>query len=356
MEDSKYKKAEAVELKAFCKTILKKIEVSPEDAEVISDSLVKSDLMGVNSHGLIRFPFYVERMAKGGTEANPVITVQSETPAIASLDGGNGMGQVLAARAVDMAVEKAENLGIGFVVIRNSCHFGAAGYYALKASVRDKIGIVWSNGSAVMAPWGGCARTIGNNPLAVSFPTGSYDPFLLDMAMSKVAGGKVRLYAENGEKIATDWIINKEGKATDDPNDLSAGGSLLSMGHKTYGLAIVGEILAGVLPGAALMSRIPLWFRDLETPTDIGHMVLVIDIEKFLPVPEFRKKVDLIISELKGSRKAEGVDEILFPGEIEARREREQLKNGVVLPVSVLDELDKVADAYGIPAVQRMKV
>ena len=354
MEESKYVRAKAEDLKKFCSEVLEKVGVSPEDAEIISDSLVKSDLMGVNSHGLIRFPFYIERMVKGGTKVDPEIKVLSETAAIASLDGDNGMGQVLTSKATEMAIAKAEDLGIGFVVLKNSCHFGAAGYYALQAVEKDMIGIVWSNGCAVMAPWGGCARTIGNNPLAVAFPTGSYDPFLLDMAMSKVAGGKVRLYAKKGEKIPTDWIINKEGKVTDDPNDLPDGGALLSMGHKTYGLAMVGEILAGVLPGAGLMSQIPLWFKEVTTPTDIGHMVLVIDIKKFLPVKEFNKKVDGIIQELKSSRRAEGVDEILFPGELEARKEREQLENGLELPTAVMEDLDNVGNVYGVASVKRL--
>ncbi len=351
---AEYVKARAGDLKKFCIKVLAAIDMATDDAEIVADSLVKADLRGVNSHGLIRFPFYIQRLVEGGTKVKPRLKVVRETIATAALDGDNGMGQVLAYQAMEMAIKKAGKAGIGFVVLNNSCHFGTADYYALQAVKKDMIGIVWSNGCPVMAPWGGCSRAIGNNPLAISFPTGEYDPFMLDIAMSKVAGGKVRLYAKKGEKIPTDWIINKEGKVTDNPEDLPAGGALLSMGHKTYGLAMVGEILAGVLPGAGVLSQIPLWFREVSTPTNIGHMEMVIDISAFMEPEDFKKRVDAIINELKAAKKADGVGEILFPGELEAQRERAQLKEGVELAAEIMDDLDKLAEEYCVQAVQRL--
>jgi len=349
-----YVKAKASDLKNMCIKVLEAIDMTTEDAEIIADSLVKSDLRGVHSHGLIRFPFYIQRLVEGGTNIKPEIKVVRETIATAALDGDNGMGQVLTYKAMEMAIKKAAEAGIGFVVLNNSCHFGAAGYYALQAIEKDMIGIVWSNGDPIMAPWGGCARAIGNNPLAISFPTGKYDSFMLDMAMSKVAGGKVRLYSKKGEKIPTDWIINKEGKVTDNPEDLPAGGALLSMGYKTYGLAMVGEILAGVLSGAGVLSQIPLWFREVTTPTNIGHMVMAINIKAFMEPEEFKSRVDTIIEELKASKKVEGVNEILFAGELEARKERTQLENGVELAAGIMDDLDKLAEEHGVSAVPRL--
>jgi len=341
------------ELTEFCIKILKKVGLPTEHAFIVADTLVKADLRGVNSHGLMRFPFYVQRIIDGGTKANPDFKIERETLATAVFNGDNGMGQVVTYKAMELALNKAHEAGIGFVAINNSNHFGTAAYYAIQALEQDMIGLVWSNGPKVMAPWGGSARVIGNNPVAVAIPAKLYEPIVFDIAMSKVAGGKVRLAAKQGKKIPTDWIISKDGKITDDPNDLPDGGALMALGHKGYGLAIIGEVLSGALSGAGLLTQIPMWFKETAIPTNIGHMVMALDVEAFMEVEQFKERVDYIIHVLKDSKLAEGYDEILIPGEIESRTEKKQLKEGISLPAEVLVDLDKMARDFGIAPLKK---
>lgn len=348
---------ETNELREFCASILKKIGQKPNNAEIISDSLIEAELRGVSSHGIIRFPFYVKRMVVGGTKINPEISKVKENLSTALLDGDNGMGQIAATEAMKKAIKKAKKTGIGFVTINNSCHFGAGAYYSMQALKDNMIGIVWSNVTNVMAPWGGKSRVIGNNPLSIAIPAGEYDPIVLDMSMSKVSGGKVRVAAKNGEEIPLDWIINKEGKSTNNPNDLPDGGALMATGYKGYGLAIVGEVLSGVLSGAGLLANIPVWFKHLEKPTNIGHMTMAIDINSFIDIEDFKEKVDYIIKELKSSSKAEDYQEILVPGEPEFREKRlREEKGNIELSGEILNDLDELAQKHDINKLSREQI
>ena len=340
-------------LKEFCIKVLKKGKLPAEHAAIVADTLVQADLRGVNSHGLIRFPFYMQRIIDGGTKARPKFYLERETVATAVFNGDNGMGQVVTYKAMELAIKKAEQAGIGFVVINNSNHFGAAAYYAMQVLAHDMVGLVWSNGPKVMAPWGGSARIIGNNPIAWAIPAQENEPIVFDISMSKVAGGKVRLAAKQGKRIPEDWIISKYGKITDDPNDLPDGGALMALGHKGYGLAVVGEVLAGALSGAGLITQIPMWFKETALPTNIGHMVMALNVEAFMGIERFKGRVDYIINVLKKSRLADGYDEILIPGELESRTAKKQLKTGVSVMGTVLDELDKIARDFRVAPLKR---
>jgi len=344
-------RVEQEELKRVCKEILLELGQQEEYAEIVSDAVVKADLRGVKTHGTFRFPYYIERLEVGGTKVNPELEVENETPACTVLNAGDGLGQIGAYKGMEMAIKKAEDLGIGITVINGSCHFGIAAYYAMQALEKDMIGVCWSNGHAIMAPWGGSERKICNNPLSVAIPAGEYDPIVLDMAMSRVAGGKVRLAATKGESIPEDWMLDKDGKPTEDPEDLFAGGSLMAMGHKGYGLAIVGEVLSAALSGAGLLSQVPVWFKKPEEPTNTGHMVMAIDVSKFRDLEEFKEDVDHIISKLKASELAEGYEEILMPGEPEFRTVKKQLKEKISLPKKVIDDLNEVADKYNVAGI-----
>lgn len=335
-------------LKDFAAQAMEKCGLVYEDALLVSDTLVRSDLRGVASHGIVRLPFYCKRLIDKGSNPSPRIEIVAEKPALILIDGDNGLGQVVSAKAMEMVMERAESQGICFAGVKNSCHFGMAAYYPMMALARGMIGLTGSNTAPVMAPWRGGKAAIGNNPLAVAVPTGKAYPLVLDMAMSVVSGGKVRLEALKGTKIPRDWILDGQGRPTDNPADFFPHGTLLPLGHKGFGLAVMIEILAGILTKAAILKEINLWFDKTSQPTNIGHFFMALDIGTFLPLSSFKERVDELIDELKGSPLAEGATEIFLPGEIEYIHEQNYLKNGIPMTREVLESLNELALRLGI--------
>lgn len=332
-------------LKQFTTEVLVKVGVPAEDAALVADTLVMADVRGVSSHGIVRLPFYVNKMKLGGTKIRPKIQVVKEGPSSALVDGGHGMGQVVASFAMNLAIKKAKETGVSLVGVKASEHFGAAAYYASMAARQDMIGIAWSNGPPVMAPWGGRAAAIGNQPLAIVAPTKG-EPMALDMAMSVVAGGKVRLAAKTGQKIPKDWIVNKHGRASEDPGDLPEG-ALLPLGYKGYGLAVMGEVLCSVLTGAGILSEVCSWLFNPTKATNTGHVMAAINIAHYIPVDDFKARMEQMRNELVNCPKAEGVDRIYVPGEIENEREAVRSK-GFAVSEAVFGDLQKLAAEYDV--------
>lgn len=322
--------------------------LSREHAEWISDTLVQSELRGVGSHGIVRLPFYCRRLLAKGSNPRPEISVVSEKPAMMLIDGDNGLGQIVSIRAMEMTIERARRQGVCFAGVRNSCHFGMTAYYPMMALKHDMIGMAGCNTAIVMAPWGGGKSAIGNNPLAITVPTDKPYPLVLDMAMSVVSGGKIRLEAVKGTKIPFGWILDERGRPTDNPADMFPNGTLLPMGYKGFGLAIMIEILSGVLTRAAILDEIPLWFDKVSTPTNIGHFFMAFDIGTFLDPGAFKDRVGLMIDELKSSPPMEGSPGILMPGEMEYRKEQDCLKNGIPVSAEVVKTLDDFAKEVGM--------
>ena len=266
------------------------------------------------------------------------------------LDGDSGMGQVVGTYAAKLAVVKAKEAGVAFVGVRGSGHFGAASYYVAKIAEATMIGIAISNGTPVMTPWGGAKRVISNNPLSIAAPYLEGKPIVFDISMSRVAGGKVRLAAKNNQTIPQGWIIDKYGRNTENPDDLPNGGALLPFGeHKGWGLAFMIEILAGVLTGAGMLRQIPLWFKDLQKPLNIGHCFMAVNIEVFLGINEFKQRLDWIVQEIKSSPVAEGFTEVLVPGEIEGRVEEERSSTGLPVSEEVWKDLTALSKTYNEP-------
>lgn len=338
----------AHELHQFAEGAFERIGLTSEHAAAVADTLVQADLRGTYSHGVIRLPFLVARVQKGGANPRPKIRVAQDHLGTAVVDGDRALGQVTGIECMRLAIAKARVTGIGCAVARNSDFIGACAYYPMMALVADMIGVGWTNSFPGMAPWGGRTNKICNNPLAVAVPTLRRPPIVLDMAMSVVAGGRVRLAAKKGEKVPTGWIVNKDGKNTDDPNDLPGGGALLPLGYKGYGLAVIGEVLSGVLSGAKILDEIPMWFSNPETPVGNGHFHLAIDIAHFCEPVAFKARMDQLIEILKATPLMEGFEEILVPGEPEARKMEEQSVHGIRVPVPVLRDLIGLGAELGI--------
>jgi LDH2 family malate/lactate/ureidoglycolate dehydrogenase len=336
------------DLRDFCRRSFEKSGLSREDAELVTDTLVQAEMRGVDTHGIVRLPFYCKRLIDGGSRANPEIKVLTERPSILLIDGDNGLGQVISVWAMKKAIEKARSSGICFAAVRNSCHFGMAAYYAMMALSEDMVGVAASNAPPVMAAWGGRTAAIGNNPLAIAVPADKSFPLVLDMAMSVAAGGKVRLAALNKEKIPFGWILDAQGRPTDNPADFFPGGTLLPLGHKGFGLAVMIEVLSGVLSGAGILGEMGLWFRDTAVPINNGHFFMALDIRPFCDLNGFKGRVEKMIDELKSSPLAEGSTGIFMPGEIEFLKEEASRRDGISVSKEVIQHLNRFALEIGI--------
>ncbi len=341
-------KIDADLLKNFCCDVLLKLGITKESADIVSDHLVWADLMGISSHGVTRLGIYVKRIQTGLTNAKPNIHIVRESPSMAVLDGDNGLGQVVGVKAVELAIEKANKVGVGVVAVRHTTHFGCAGYYALKAIEKDMIGVVMSNAPSTMAPWGARVPYLGTNPIAFGIPTREFPPILLDMATSIVARGKIILAAKEGKTIPEGWAVDPEGEFTTDPESALKGAVLPFGGPKGSGIALMIDILSGILSGAEFGSHIGSLYDDFSKPQNVGNFIMVFNIENFCPVNEFKERVELMRQEIKSLPKAKGVDEILLPGELEFRRYVENKRSGIQLGPEVIKELKEVGKLLSV--------
>lgn len=320
------------DLKRFEVEAFKIAGLSPEDAEKVADTCVQADLRGVHTHGAFHLLRYCRRLRGGGANARPDIGVVKETENTALLDGDNGLGQVICIRAMEIAIAKARGRGVSAIAVHRSNHFGAAAYYAMMAVEQGMIGYITTNVSSRLAPTGGITACYGNNPIAYAIPTGKEPTVILDMSLSVVARGKIRLAANRGAKIPLDWATDKHGVPTDDPKRALEGLLLPIAGYKGYSLALVGEVLSAVMSGANVGRDVgQLTLDDAVTPRNIGHFCMAIDVNCFMPIEEFRQRMDALIHQIKSSGLAKGVERIYLPGEIEYLKWRERLTNGIPL-------------------------
>ena len=337
-------------LRRFSEDVLQKGGLSPEDAFTVTDSLLFASLRGIDSHGISRLPYYIRRLEKGGTNARPQIKIIRERAASALIDGDDGMGQVVSAFALKVAIEKARRQGAAFVGVLKSCHNGAVSYYSLKIAEAGMIGISISNVTPVMAAWGGRGSVIGNNPLSIAAPRKHGYPLVLDIAMSGVAGGKVRLAAKNQQKIPLGWIVDAAGRPTDDPQQLTSGGALVPFGeHKGFALGVMLEVLAGALTGSGMLGQIPFWMANMESSLNIGHAFFAVDIVALMDLEEFYRRVDWIVDSLKGSPVGEDSPGIFMPGEMEWEMEQKRRSDGIPVSPEVYRDLEELSSRYHVP-------
>jgi LDH2 family malate/lactate/ureidoglycolate dehydrogenase len=337
---------------AFGRDLLIAHGLSSEDAVTVAEALVSADVRGVSTHGIVRLPGYIERLRRGMVETRPEIAVRKVTPVSAQVDGGNGLGFVVGNRAVDVAVEMAAESGVGLVGVKRSNHFGMAGNYALRAVRAGMIGIVMTNASRAMPPFGGREPLLGTGPLAIGAPGGpNSNDFLLDMSPSVAARGKIRLAAQHGEQIPLGYALDADGNPTTDPNEALKGVLMPMGGPKGSGLAIVIEILAGVLTGSAFAGEVRDQYKDFDQPQDVGHIMIAIRPDLFLPLAEYRERMDFLAKRVHENTPQEGVERVLMPGEIELAVEQQRRKTGIPVGSSELDVLQREAEDKGVPAL-----
>lgn len=334
-----------------------KLGVPAQDAKIVGNVLICADIRGVESHGLHRLgSYYGSRISKGWINPLTPYETITETSTTALIDGGNGCGQVVSHKAMKMAIEKAAQHGLGAVTVRNSNHFGIAGYYAMMAMKRNMIGIALTNSQPLVAPTYGCTAVLGTNPIAMSAPSGKQYPYLLDMATSAVAYGKIQVYEKKKENIPIGWGIDETGNPTNDPSLIKPGGhgALLPLGgmeitagYKGYGLALLVEILCSALSGGNYLTKVG--GPGKPDPTGVSHFFMAINIESFRPIFDFQNQMDDMIELLKKSPLAVGRDEILVAGEKEFELAEFNDIHGVPLIKPIVDDLVKEGERVGVP-------
>ncbi|MDI6707286.1 MAG: Ldh family oxidoreductase [Firmicutes bacterium] len=349
MDGAKLYKAEI--LKGFCTNILTGAGVKGEDAEIIAESLISAELRGVKSHGIVRLPTYIERLEREILSLNAHMEFERKGGAAALLDADNGFGQVAGHKAMNAAVDIAKTHGVGLVGVRNSNHFGIASYYSMLALKSDMIGIVLTHSSPAIAPYGTITPLLGTNPLSIAVPAQHGRPIVLDMSMSVVARGKIRYAALKGEEIPEGWGLNYNGYPTTDPNEVLKGGSLVPIGGvKGSGLALMIDILCGVLTNSCLTGEVKN-ITDMSGPSKTGHMFCAVNISSFVDANAFKSNIDQVISTIK-SLGAIGNNSIYLPGEIEYELEEKRKREGIPVECKVVKSLNDLANRYGSPELQ----
>jgi len=336
----------AEKLREFCQAVLVRVGLSASDAEILSDSLVESNLRGVDSHGVVRLSHYVKAMKEGSISTAPKLKMRRVAPSGAILDADHGPGQVAALKAMEEAIRLARKTGVGLVGVKNSGHFGAAAYFAMQALNYDMIGIATTQVEADMVPFGAKKPYLGNSPIAIAVPANKELPIVLDMATSTVTYGKILLAAQEGKEIPSDWGVDKEGSPTTDPKKVR--GLYPMSGHKGYGLALVLDVLAGILFGSPFGPYVKGIYFSPSVPQTIGHLLAAINISVFVPVERFKSTVDRMIKEIKALEPAKGFNEVLLPGEKEARTKKKRLEEGIPLEEGICSELRSLGEEWKV--------
>lgn len=347
-------------LRQFTEAVFRKMGCSEAHAILAADVLLKSDLRGIDSHGVARLSGYIRLWEKGRINATPDIRVVHETPTTATVDGDGGLGLVVAPFAMNIAIEKAKTYGSGWVSVKNSNHFGIAGYHAMMAVEQEMIGISMTNASPLVAPTYANERLLGTNPMCYAFPAGKYPAVIVDMATAAAANGKLEIAQRAGLPIPEGWVQDKDGNASINPNELKAGGSLLPLGsdkdhgsHKGFGLSATVDILSAVLSGANYGPWVPPFVAFLEPSANpvgdgIGHFLGAMRVDGFRPAQDFKDHLDNWIERFKSAKTMAADKKVVIPGEPEHQFEIDRKKNGIPLIDAVVNDLNELAIHLGI--------
>ena len=334
----------AEELSALARQAFEAAGFPAADAETAAEILVTTDLMGISTHGVHRLEQYLKRVSAGVVQAAPEITVDDRAPALAIVDGGAGQGQVVGARALELAMRKARETGAAFVSVRNSNHFGATAPYGYAATVAAMALFSGTSASPAMSPFGGRDRKLGNNPMGFAAPRRAGAPFILDMAMSVAARGKMRKLRDAGEEMPLGWALDADGNPTTAPVAGLDGFIQFVGGHKGYGLSLMADILGGLMSGGRFLDDVGDMWAETE-PQGVSHFFLVLDPIRLLGAGAYYDRMEAFAAKIKSTAPFEAGGEVLLPGEIEYRCMSERRDNGIPLAPDLFDTVKRLAGA-----------
>jgi len=337
------------DLAAFCIAAMRVSGLNEEDARLTAEVLVTTDTLGTFTHGTRQLRGLLKNIRTGRLSATAHEEITAEGPAWAIVDAHYAMPPAVSYRSMELAMRKAKACGIGYVGVKHSSHYGAAGFYANLAAQHDMFGLSMCNVDPCMTVPGSKGKVLGTNPIAYAAPAGEEKPVYLDIATSAVAATKIFSAKALGRPIPDNWLVDEDGMPTTDPSQYPLKGAQLPMaGHKGYGLAVMVEILTAVLTGAAVMSGVSSWVLDSPNPTNEGHAFIAIDIAQMMPLGEFKGRMDGMISEIKAAPLARGAERIYLPGEIELEQRDVALVEGIALPPDVVASLRGLAEDVGL--------
>ena len=328
------------ELTRLAVRVLGACGIGEPDAQDAARILVTGDLMGHATHGVLRLESYGERLRSGAMDAKARIVVEEVAPAMVRVDGANALGPLVGMRALREAMGRARSNGVGIALARNSNHFGAIAPYCLIAAQDGFATMICSNASTTIAPTGGAETKLGNNPLGFGVPRPGGRPVILDMAMSVVARGKIRAALAKGERIPDTWATDRDGRATTDPKAALDGFLLPFGGYKGYGLALVVDLLAGVLSGAAYLEHVNSWLDDPEKPGNLGHFFLAIDTARLGSTEWLAQRIGDFDAIIHGTQRADAAVPVRLPGEIELDRLERNRRDGVAMDAALVSRLE----------------
>ena len=348
-------------LRDFSARVFVHFGVPPEDAALAASVLSSADLRGIESHGVARLHTYFDMLELGRINPKPNVRIVRESASTATVDGDNGLGLVVGPKANAIAMAKAREAGSGWVSVRNTNHYGIAGWYVLEALKHDLIGWAMTNSTKLVAPLWGAERMLGTNPIAIAFPGLEEPPIVIDMATCAAAYGKIEIAKRAGEKVPEGWAIDREGRGTTDPQAMIDGGALLPLGsdrerggHKGYGLALMVDVLCAVLSGANWGPFTPPFALRQEIPKrsvgkGIGHFFGALRIDAFVDPREFKRQIDDLVRTFRATKPAPGTSGPLIPGDPEREAERVRSKEGIPVVRPVVEDLLDVSRRTGIP-------
>lgn len=339
------------DLRTFSVALFEHAGVPTDEARLTVDAMLDANLRGLDTHGVTRMlPIYLRRIEAGVMAASSRVTVVRERAATAVLDGHHSIGQVVARTAMQMAMDKASSVGTGCVGVRDMSHFGAAGHWSAMALARDQVGIAMCNTPPFMAPTGGCEARLGTNPFSVAIPGGREGPVLVDMATTAVARGRIALFEKQGLPVPEGWALGPDGASTTNASAAMAGTLLPMAGPKGYGLALIIDLLAGLMPGAFFGMGVggPL-ADDMTRPTGGGALFGAIAVDAFMEPADFHARMDEALAALRATRRSPGVERIRIPGDAAAGLMAKRRSEGIPLPDAVVLEFQALGRAAGVP-------
>lgn len=340
---AKFYRFDAAALRKFGADVFAKAGLPLRDSALVSQCLVQADLWGQSGHGLQRIPMYMDRLRAGVVKPVPNIKVERKAAAASMVDGDDGMGFVVATQAVDEAIALAKESGVGLAGVRNSTHFGCSAHYVRRALDQDMVSFVFTNSSPAFPPFGGTKPLLGASPFAAGVPSSAQPPLVLDFSMTVIARGKLRLAAQRGEPIPEGIALDAQGRPTRDGMEAFHGVSLPFGGAKGACMALLMDALSGVLTGAAYAGGVRSLYNDTDGSQNVGHFILCARPDLFLPMDEFKSRMDDFVQICKAQPLAEGFSSILMPGEPESLAEAERLRVGVPLQADVVESLQAEA-------------